>query len=67
MIAWIIIGVFYLIIAGIVAAFWDLTHMKNEKWKDGLDGTLFVFLWIICVPVYILFSIGYVIIKRIGR
>ena len=67
MIAWIIVGVFYLIIAGIVAAFWDLTHMKNEKWKDGLDGTLFVFLWIICVPVYILFSIGYVIIKRIGR
>ena len=43
MIAWIIVGVFYLIIAGIVAAFWDLTHMKNEKWKDGLDGAFLLF------------------------
>lgn len=67
MIALIIAIVFYLIIAGIVAAFWDLTHYKNEKWKDNLDGTLFVFLWIICVPAYFLFSIGYVIVKRIGR
>ena len=67
MIAWIIVGVFYLIIAGIVAAFWDLTHMKNEKWKDDLDGAFFVIFWIICVPAYFLFSIGYVIVKRIGR
>lgn len=64
MIAWIIVGIFYLIIAGIVAAFWDLTHMKNEKWKDG---AFFVIFWIICVPTYFLFSIGYVIVKRIGR
>lgn len=67
MIVWIIVSVFYLIIAGIIAAFWDLIHRKNEKWKDGLGGIFFVIFWIICVPAYFLFSIGYVIIKRIGR
>lgn len=68
MVVWIIIAiVFYLIIAGATAALWDLTHFRNEKWKDSLDGAFFVIFWIVCVPAWFLFSVGYVIMKKFGR
>lgn len=57
---WLIIAIVvgWILGIGVVGAIWETRHGYSEQWLDRPDSAFFVILWVVTIPVLIIYMIG---------
>ena len=53
-----IIVVVWILGIGVVGAIWETKHGYSDQWLDRFDSAFFVILWVVTIPVCIIYMIG---------